>query len=66
MSLEVQVDKYNELKLRLGGLLKPGGQHKRNILLDSLYSSLPRDSCLGLCLTSPDRDHITSTLERPW
>ena len=137
--MEVQVEKYNELKLRLDGLLKPGEQHKRNILLDSLYSSLPRDpqarvlvfsaeiaprgftnwhchngatffvctqgvfeahfeegtlvkakagdvysepiakfhrghnphpelaySCIGICLTPPDRDHITSILERPW
>jgi quercetin dioxygenase-like cupin family protein len=23
-------------------------------------------SCIGLCLTPPDRDHITSAKERPW
>ena len=23
-------------------------------------------SCIGLCLTSPDRDHITTVKERPW
>ena len=139
MSLEIQADKYKDLKLRLDGLLKPGEQHKRNILLDGLYASLPRDqqakvlafsaeimpggytnwhchngatffvctqgifeahfqegvlvkaragdvysepigkfhrghnphpeltySCIGLCLTSPDRDHITSLSDRPW
>src|SRR6187431_3107121 len=43
MSVEIQVGQYKDLRLRLDGLLKPGEQHKRNILLDSLYGSLPRD-----------------------
>ena len=139
MTSDIHADKYKELKLRLDGFLKPGEQHRRNVLLESLYSFLPRDpeakvlvfsaeiapggytnwhchngatffvatqglfeahfqegilvkatagdvysepigkfhrghnphpelvySCIGVCLTSPDRDHITSVLERPW
>ena len=135
--MDIQVDKYRDLKLRLEGLLKPGEQHTRNILLDSLYGSLPHDSqakvlvfsaeitpggytnwhchngatffvalqgifeaqfhdaglnvhatagqvysepiakfhrghnphpelpylCIGFCLTSPDRDHVTNILQ---
>ena len=37
------LDKYKDLKLQLDGFLKPGEQHKRNVLLDSVYASLPRD-----------------------
>ncbi len=137
--MQLQLDKYKDLKLHLDGFLKPGEQHRRNVLLDSVYASLPRDpeakvlvfsaeivpggytnwhchngatffvctqglfeahfqegtlvkakagdvysepigkfhrgynphpelvySCIGLCLTPPDRDHITSAKERPW
>jgi quercetin dioxygenase-like cupin family protein len=139
VGVQVQLDKYKDLKLHLDGFLKPGEQHKRNVLLDSVYASLPRDpeakvlvfsaeivpggytnwhchngatffvctqglfeahfqegtlvnakagdvysepigkfhrgynphpelvySCIGLCLTPPDRDHITNAKERPW
>ena len=38
------LDKYKDLKLQLDGFLKPGEQHKRNVLLDSVYASLPKDS----------------------
>ncbi|HZP77573.1 MAG TPA: cupin domain-containing protein [Pseudolabrys sp.] len=135
----MQVADYTELKLALDGHLKPGEQHRRNVLLDSVYASLPKDpqakvlvftaeivpggytnwhchngatffvctqgqfeahfqegtlvkakagdvysepiarfhrgynphpeltySCVGICLTSPDREHITSAKERPW
>ena len=41
--MQVQLDKYKDLKLHLDGFLKPGEQHKRNVLLDSVYASLPRD-----------------------
>ena len=137
--MQLQLDNYKELKLQLNGFLNPGEEHKRSVLLESVYSSLPRDpqakvlvfsaeivpggytnwhchngatffvctqglfeahfqegkliearagdvysepigkfhrghnphpelpySCIGLCLTSPDRDHITSAKERPW
>ena len=130
---------YRELKLQLDGFLKAGEQHKRNVLLDTVYGSLPKDSdanilvfsaeiapggytdwhchngatffvctqglfeahfqegtlvkakagdvysepigkfhrghnphpeltytCIGLCLTQRDRDHITHAAERPW
>jgi hypothetical protein len=118
----MQLKNYHNLKLQLDGFLKPGEQHKRNVLLESVYGSLPKDaeanvlvfsaeiapdgytswhchnsgtlvkakagdvysepiakfhrgynphpdlaySCIGLCLTSPDRDHITNVTERPW
>ena len=22
--------------------------------------------CVGICLTSPDREHVTNSVERPW
>jgi len=22
--------------------------------------------CIGLCFTSPDREHVTNSVERPW
>jgi quercetin dioxygenase-like cupin family protein len=135
----MQTNDYKELKLALSGMLGPGEQHKRNILLDTVYASLPKDpqakvllfsaeiaplgytnwhchngatffvctqgmfeahfqegilvkakagdcysepiakfhrghnphpelvyTCIGLCLTSPDREHITSVSARPW
>jgi quercetin dioxygenase-like cupin family protein len=137
--MPLELDNYKELKLRLDGFLKPGEQHRRNLLLDSVYGSLPKDaqskvlvfsaevapggytnwhchngatffvctqglfeahfqegilvkakagdvysepiakfhrgynphpelvySCIGVCLTPPDRDHITSVKDRPW
>ena len=41
--VQFQLDKYKDLKLQLDGFLKPGEQHKRNVLLDSVYASLPKD-----------------------
>ena len=137
--MESKSDDYKDLKLKLDGLVPPGSGFYRNLLLDQLYASLPRDpqvkvqiynaeivpggytnwhchngatffvctqglfeahfqegtlvnakagdvysepigkfhrgynphpelvySCIGLCLTPPDRDHITSAKERPW
>jgi hypothetical protein len=133
------LDRYNDLKLRLDGLVKPGGGFFRNILLDQLYASVPKDPeikvqiynaeiepggftnwhchngatffialqgvfeahfeegtlvrakagevysepiakfhrghnphpdlpylCIGICLTAPDRDHVTNSVARPW
>jgi quercetin dioxygenase-like cupin family protein len=129
---------YPELKLQLDGILEPGEQHKRGVLLDSMYAFLPKDAakvfmfhaeiaplgytnwhqhngatffvcikglfeahyeegtlvkakagdvysepigkfhrghnphpelaytCIGLCLTSPDLEHITTVPNRPW
>ena len=36
-------DALNDLKLRLTGYTRPGQELYRNILLDTLVSSLPRD-----------------------
>lgn len=130
---------YATLKLELGGRLGPGEQHKRNVLLDTMYAFLPKDpeakvlmfsaeiaplgytnwhrhngatffvctqalfeahfeegilvkakagdvysepigkfhrghnphpelayTCIGLCLTSPALEHITTVADRPW
>jgi quercetin dioxygenase-like cupin family protein len=130
---------YSNLKLELDGLLGPGEQHKRRILLDSMYAFLPKDpeakvlmftaelaplgytnwhrhngatffvctqalfeahfqegilvkasagdvysepigkfhrghnphpelayTCIGLCLTSPELEHMTIVPDRPW
>jgi quercetin dioxygenase-like cupin family protein len=135
----MELHDYKALKLQLDGLLKPGEQHKRNVLFDAVYASLPKDaeanvlvftaeiapggytgwhchngatffvctqglfeahfqegtlvkakagdvysepiakfhrghnphpnlaySCIGLCLTPLDRDHMTHATERPW
>jgi quercetin dioxygenase-like cupin family protein len=135
MSIETD---YRELKLRLDGYVKSGQGFHRNVLLDTLYASLPRDPevkvqiynaeiapggytnwhchngatffvalqgifeahfqegvlikaqagnaysepigkihrghnphpdlpylCVGFCLTSPDREHVTNVLQ-PW
>ena len=129
---------YGELKLQLSGFVKPGQELFRNILLDRLYTSIPRDPavkvqiynaeiapggytnwhchngqtffivlqgifeahfeegvlikakagdvysepiakfhrghnphpelpflCIGICLTSPDREHVTNVVQ-PW
>jgi hypothetical protein len=34
---------YRDLKLQLDGYLQPGQGFYRNVLLDTLYASLPRD-----------------------
>ena len=34
---------YSSLKLQIGGLSGPGEQHKRRLLLDSMYAFLPKD-----------------------
>jgi quercetin dioxygenase-like cupin family protein len=130
---------YSGLKLQLDGILGPGEQHKRGVLLDSMYAFLPKDAeakvfkfhaeiaplgytnwhrhngatffvctkglfeahyeegtlvrakagdvysepigkfhrgfnphpelaytCIGLCLTSPHLEHITTVPDRPW
>ncbi len=132
-------DKYKDLKLALDGFTPPGKGFHRNLLMDMMYASLPRDAnvkvqiynaeivpggftnwhchngpaffvcvqgqfeahfeegtlitakagdCyvepiakfhrghnphpevsyagIGLCFTSPDRDHVTNSIERPW
>lgn len=40
----MQIGDYKELKLRLDGFLKPAEQHKRNVLLETVYGSLPKDA----------------------
>lgn len=40
----MQLKDYKELKLQLEGVLKPGEQHKRQVLQDSVYGSLPKDA----------------------
>lgn len=130
---------YRGLKLQLDGMVPPGHGFHRNMLLETLYASLPRDPqvkvqiynaeiapggftnwhchngatffvalqgqfeahfeegvlvkakagdcysepiakfhrghnphpdlpflCIGFCLTAPDRDHVTNSVERPW
>ncbi|MBI4265109.1 MAG: cupin domain-containing protein [Acidobacteria bacterium] len=37
------LDQYKELKLQLSGFLAPGQQLHRNVLLDRLYASIPKD-----------------------
>lgn len=39
----IKPDDYKSLKLELGGRLEPGQHFHRNLLLDSLYASLPKD-----------------------
>jgi len=39
----VQPDDYADLKLKLDGYLQPGEGIHRNVLIDQLYASLPRD-----------------------
>jgi hypothetical protein len=34
---------YSKLKTQIGSLLRPGEQHKRGLLLDSMYAFLPKD-----------------------
>ena len=36
-------DNYRDLKLKLDGIVPPGHGFHRNLLLDTLYASLPRD-----------------------
>ena len=42
-SAQVSPDRYADLRLRLDGHLRPGQELSRNLLLDTLYTSLPRD-----------------------
>ena len=37
------LDDYKDLKLKLAGFVPPGHGFHRNLLLDTLYASLPRD-----------------------
>jgi quercetin dioxygenase-like cupin family protein len=135
----VNASDYSGLKLELDGMLGPGEQHKRRVLLDSMYAFLPKDpearvlmfsaeiaplgytawhrhngatffvctqalfeahfeegtlvkakagdvysepigkfhrghnphpeltyTCIGLCLTSPALEHMTTVPDRPW
>jgi quercetin dioxygenase-like cupin family protein len=137
--MTMRLDDYRDLKLELDGTLGPGEQHKRRLLLDSVYAFLPKDpeakvlmfhagiaplgytnwhrhngatffvcmqglfeahfqegtlvtakagevysepigkfhrghnphpelayTCIGICLTSPQLEHITSVADRPW
>lgn len=137
--MDVALNDYKELKLRLDGLVPPGRGFFRNMLFDQLYASIPKDPqvkvqiynaeivpggftnwhchngatffialqgqfeahfeegilvkakagdvysepiakfhrghnphpelsflCIGVCLTAPDREHVTNSLERPW
>jgi quercetin dioxygenase-like cupin family protein len=139
MSDTFQVDEYAGLKLRLAGYTKPGQELFRNVLVDQLFSAIPKDPqvkvqiynaeiapggytnwhchngatffvalqgvfeaefqegvlikakagdvysepiakfhrghnphpalpylCIGICLTAPDRDHVTNAVTRPW
>ena len=132
-------DKYKDLKLAIDGFTPPGKGFHRNLLIDMMYASLPRDPnvkiqiynaeivpggftnwhchngatfsvalqgefeahfeqgmlvkaragdvysepiakfhrghnshpelpylCVGICLTAPDRGHVTNSIERPW
>ena len=132
----IKADDYKDLKLQLDGYVKPGQGFHRNVLLETMYASLPRDAqakvqvynaeiapggytnwhchngatffialqgifearfedgsvisakagdvysepigkmhrghnphpdlpylCIALCLTSPDRDHVTNVLQ---
>ena len=136
--MQAKLEDYKELKLKLDGIVPPGHGFHRNLLLDTLYASLPRDPqakvqiynaeivpggytnwhchngatfflalqgifeahfeegilikakagdvysepiakfhrghnphpeipylCVGFCLTSPDREHVTNVI-RPW
>jgi quercetin dioxygenase-like cupin family protein len=136
---DVSLDKYKDLKLKLAGLTPPGHGFFRNLLLDQLYGSIPKDPqvkvqiynaeilpggytnwhchngatffialqgvfeahfqegilvnakagdvysepiakmhrgynphpelpylCIGVCLTAPDRDHVTNVIDKPW
>lgn len=40
---DVPLDRHKELKLQLDGILPPGQQFHRNLLLDQLYASVPKD-----------------------
>jgi len=137
--MDAQTSDYKDLKLKLDGMVPPGKGFNRNLLLDTLYASLPRDPeakvqvytaeivpggytnwhchngatffvalqglfeahfeegvlvkakagdvysepiakfhrghnphselpylCVGYCLTAPDREHVTNSVERPW
>lgn len=134
----IRLEDYKTLKLELGGIVPPGRAFFRNVLLETVYESLPRDPkaqvqvynaeilpggftnyhchngatffvalqglfeahfqegvlvkakagdvysepigkihrghnphpdlpfhCVALCLTAPDRDHVTN-VEKPW
>ena len=39
----ISPDAYKDLKLQIGGLVKPGQGFHRNMLLETLYASLPKD-----------------------
>ena len=50
----MQLDDYRELKLQLDGFLKPGEQHKRNVLLETVYGSLPKDPDVDVLVFSAE------------
>ncbi|MGA6945706.1 MAG: cupin domain-containing protein, partial [Pseudolabrys sp.] len=41
--MEARLDDYKDLKHKLDGIVPPGHGFHRNLLFDTLYSSLPRD-----------------------
>lgn len=41
--MQGSLDNYKDLKLKLGGIVPPGREFFRNMLLDQVYASLPRD-----------------------
>ncbi len=41
--MQAKLEDYKELKLKLDGIVPPGHGFHRNLLLDTLYASLPRD-----------------------
>ena len=41
--MDASLDRYKDLKLTLSGFVPPGEEFKRNMLLDMMYASLPRD-----------------------
>ena len=40
----IKADDYKDLKLQLDGYVKPGQGFHRNVLLETMYASLPRDA----------------------
>ena len=41
--MHAKTDNYKDLKLKLEGIVPTGHGFHRNLLLDCLYASLPRD-----------------------
>ncbi len=58
-----------DLKLRLTGYTKPGDVYSEPIAKfhrgHNPHPDLPY-LCIGVCVTAPDREHVTNALSRPW